>query len=366
VLADEYLGVTYNPVCGAFGRTRILDLGPSQVKIIKHSGSQSEEFVLVKDTKQDIKSTATQLHVEFEMRDVAGLSSHYSSSHAFKSALSNESQLYHSQHVISVAKINALCPRLSMEMIARINRLPPLPAASLSGPGSPESKQLMQQYHDFFASHGTHVVLRVALGGVLRVVSQANSNSEERTDGRAFGADARLAPNPAGVNAALSFKNSRDKESKRSSDNLNVMIFRDGGGAVASQLTRVLEQQFARLRNPSSSPALSDWTDIRVQWIDELENDPVFCPDNPITEYQWLYNLDGLTAKQKEDLRQASHSYLIARPDQKNPALDKAKIQSESAKDLPRQENRHSAFKIFKTAWAKLTNVDHGKSKELA
>jgi MAC/Perforin domain len=361
VLADEYLGVTYNPVCGAFGRTRILDLGSSQVKIIKHSGGQSEEFVLVKDTKQDNKSTATQLHVEFEMRDVAGLSSHYSSSHGFKSALSNESQLYHSQHVISVAKINALCPRLSKEMIAQIDRLPPLLA---SGPGSPESMQLMQQYHDFFASYGTHVVLRLALGGVLRVVSQANSNSVERTDGRTFGADARLAPNPAGVNAALSLNRSRDKESKRSSDNLNVMIFRDGGGAVASQLTRVLEQQFARLRNLSSSPALSDWTDIRVQWIDELENDPVFCPDNPITEYQWLYNLDGLTAKQKEDLKRASHSYLIARPDQKNPALDTAKIQSESAKDLPRQENRHSAFMIFKTAWAKLTNVDR-KSKEL-
>jgi MAC/Perforin domain len=179
VLADEYLGVTYNPVFGVFRRTHILDLDPSQVMIIKNYGSQSEDFILVKDTKQDIKSTTTQLHVEFEMCDVTGLGSHYASSHAFRSALLNESQPYHSQHVISIAKVHALCPRLSKEMMAQVERLPPLPTDN----GSPELEQLMQQYHNFFASHGAHVVLRITLGGVLHVVLQANSNSEGHGDG---------------------------------------------------------------------------------------------------------------------------------------------------------------------------------------
>ncbi|KAF8815993.1 hypothetical protein BYT27DRAFT_7238143 [Phlegmacium glaucopus] len=356
-LADEYLGVTYNPVSGLFGRTRILELRPSDVKITKQAGGQSDEFSHIKDTKQDHKTTATRLHVEFEMREVAGLSSHYSSSHTFKSAMSAESQLYLSQHLIYVAKVNVGDPRLSEKMIAEIKRLPPLHTAS-----GPTKSALMQQYYDFFQKYGTHVILRVALGGVLRIVFQTNSNAEERIDGKSFGGDAHVPLEPANAAAKFSLDHLKEKGKRGLRDRVNVIICRDGGSSVASKLIPVLEQ---RLQNVSPSAALSDCTDFRIQWIEALEKDPVFCPDNQNTEYQWLYNLNGVPDQQKEDLRQASKSYLIARPDQKNFAPDTGINQAGSSANLPRKQNHWRVFIKFKKAFkATLHTRADGDSKK--
>lgn len=153
---------------------------------------------------------------------------------------------------------------LSNEILTRIDQLPSLPNELA------ETSEAMEQYYDFFESHGTHVVLQVVLGGLLRVVVQ-----EMNTDGR-------------------------------SSEKRQVAVFRDGGGAVASQITLALEDY---LRNPSSGPH-STWTDVCMPWVKEVENDPVFCPDDESTKYCWLYQLDGLNKRQKADLERASKSYL--------------------------------------------------------
>ncbi|KAF8816001.1 hypothetical protein BYT27DRAFT_7185726 [Phlegmacium glaucopus] len=265
-LAEEYLGIVYNPIRGAFGRTSVLEFNPSHIEVERFSDHQPKDF---RFTNQDHDPTASLLNVA-DLPRYASLSSHYSSSFGFDSAKSEKSELYVLHMVTAVAKIRGNPTKLSKDMITRINRLPPLPATL------DESSQSMQQYHDFFESHGTHVVLCVALGGLLRVVLQAME--EPNTDGRLT------------------------KQSQ-------VMIFRDGGGAVASRLTLALEQNF---REPSSV-LQSDWTNVCMEWVKEVENDPVFCPDDGKTEYHWLYELGGLTKEQKEALKRASESYLRPR-----------------------------------------------------
>jgi MAC/Perforin domain len=357
VLADEYLGVTYNPVSGAFGRACVLELDPSDIRIEKFSDHRSENFVSVKDNNQDNDPTASRLGVvDFQMRDVPGLSSHYSSSLAFKSARSVESQLHLLRCVTAVANVphNAA---LSKEMMAQIERLPPLPAAG----GSTESRQAMQamqQYHDFFASHGTHIVLRVAFGGVLRVISQVMEGSTfSYTQDHASTIDHAVGPAVP-----------HETTSRRSTETYQVMIFRDGGGAVASQLTRTLEQQFSDLRNPSSLSSQSDWTGVRTQWIDALQNDPVFCPDDEETKYCWLYDLASLTKKQRADLKRASKSYLAAWPKQEmgvtmdgsaeHVALrngNPGKYTRTNTEKINRVGNYTKVVKKFKVAWGKIT-----------
>ncbi|KAJ7456272.1 hypothetical protein B0H11DRAFT_1925801 [Mycena galericulata] len=59
-----------------------------------------------------------------------------------------------------------------------------------------------------------------------------------------------------------------------------------------------------------SSP---EWQGICAEWIKELENDPVFCPDDPKTEYKKLYELGGLTPDQQKNLKEACDSYLAPR-----------------------------------------------------
>jgi MAC/Perforin domain len=356
VLADEYLGVTYNPVSGAFGRTCVLELDPSNIKFEKFSDHRSENFVSVEDTNQDIDPTASRLGVvDFQMRNVPGLSSHYSSSLAFRSARSVESQLHLLRCVTAVANVPDNTA-LSKEMMGQIERLPPLPAAS----GSTESRQAMQQYHDFFASHGTHIVLRVAFGGVLRVVSQAMEGSTfSYTQDQALIHDHAVGPAVP-----------HEMASRRSTETYQVMIFRDGGGVVASQLTRTLEQQFSDLRNPSSVSSQSDWTSVRTQWIDALENDPVFCPDDEETKYCWLYDLAGLTKKQRADLKRASKSYLAVWPKQERGltmdgsadhiALRKdgnpGKFSRTNTEKINRVGNYTKVVKKLKVAWGKFRN----------
>jgi hypothetical protein len=195
----------------------------------------------------------------------ASLSSHYSSSLAFNSAKSEKSEVHLVRVATAVTNLSASSKTLSNEILTRINQLPPLPNELA------EASVAMEQYYDFFESHGTHVVLQVVLGGLLRVVQEIN------TDGR-------------------------------SSEKCRVAIFQDGGGAVTSQMTLALEDY---LRNPSSSSGPhSTWSDVCMPWVREVENDPVFCPDDKSTKYCWLYELRGLNTRQKADLKRASKSYL--------------------------------------------------------
>ena len=247
-----------------FGGTCILKFEPSDIKVER---IEPKDLIF---TQQKNDPTALLLNARgFPIS--ASLSSHYSSSLAFNSAKSEKSEVYLFRVTTGVINFSASSMTLSEEMITHIAQLPPLPDELAR---TSEANQAMEQYYDFFESHGTHVVLQVSLGGLLRVVRQ-----EINIDGRS------------------------------SKKKYQVAIFRDGGGAVASQLTLALEN-YSRNHSLCSD---SNWTDICMPWVKEVQNDPVFCPDDESTKYCWLYELDGLNKNQKADLKWASESYLTRR-----------------------------------------------------
>jgi hypothetical protein len=131
------------------------------------------------------------------------------------------------------------------------------------------SSESTDQYMRFFTKYGTHIVSKLALGGTLRVLVRSEDQGQ------------------------------RD----------NVMVFSDGAGAVASELTAVLEQKF---RHPLNS---SDWGSIRSRWIEELARDPVFCLDHKLTEYQLIYAVSSLNIAQKGDLQKAYKDYVSRNAD---------------------------------------------------
>jgi hypothetical protein len=269
--------------------------------------------------------------------------------------VSGESQIYQAKQSSAIAKIIPVRPRLSDEMLNQINQL--LPWSS----DSPDSQQ---QYYDFFSSFGTHVVLRVALGGLLRIVSKVDTSTIKYASSKSMGFEAGVsALDPAGGEIKASAQHQASHGRSLSTEKRRVNIFRDGGGAVASQLTWVLEEQFSRPHSGSPSTMLSGWTDVRMQWIDALHHDPVFFPDHPMTEYLWLYQLDGLTDKQQHDLRLASQSYLQVRPTEKCPETPPV-FRSSTQPDLPRKQNHTGVMRLLNTAINFFNRVKGQRQKE--
>ncbi|KAJ7654759.1 hypothetical protein B0H17DRAFT_1266588 [Mycena rosella] len=309
-LADSYLGAAYDAIRGTFGRTRVLSLDPSAIKFSKGGDAQNNEFEVV--TQQ---TTVLPQHCH-----IAGLSAHYSSSSAFQSALSTKSTRLLSRHVLEKVAVDPARYPPSPEMLHQIERLPRW------------SDESTQEYHEFFVNYGTHFVKQLAIGGVLRVIVDSTDKTSQQH-------------NSTGNGTSLV------GTSRRSTQTHNVMIFRDGGGSVASELTRVLESHFARGESPS------DLQSIHIQWINALKRDPVFCPDDPFTEYEFLYNLHGLTADQYTDLKQASEFYLAPQYDEKLEGIPPQQMPP-APKALSRDENHgkvHRSFvEKFKKAVAKV------------
>jgi hypothetical protein len=83
------------------------------------------------------------------------------------------------------------------------------------------------------------------------------------------------------------------------------MVSSEGGSGVASRLSHILESHSAHAPTPSP-----EFQRICTQWIEELERDPVFCSDDPITEYRYLYSFHGLAKARKDDLKHATEFYL--------------------------------------------------------
>ncbi|KAJ7348406.1 hypothetical protein DFH08DRAFT_1079885 [Mycena albidolilacea] len=156
-LADQFLGVTYDPISGSYGRTCVLELGPSEVGFRKGSGAESY-FTQADDVQEENTAVATRLRCDFDVPNLARLNIHYSTSDGVKHARNSGSHLYVAQHLMEEAAVRPLCPHLSKDMLQIISSLPPWSDAS------------KPQYNDFFHSHGTHVVLRLALGGNIRIV----------------------------------------------------------------------------------------------------------------------------------------------------------------------------------------------------
>jgi hypothetical protein len=71
------------------------------------------------------------------------------------------------------------------------------------------------------------------------------------------------------------------------------------------KLSRALETLFSPHRTPSMSLQPSDWSDVRMRWMDALETDSVFCPDGPDSVGPTLFSNGCTTATV---LRQSSSS----------------------------------------------------------
>ncbi|KAJ7328887.1 hypothetical protein DFH08DRAFT_317356 [Mycena albidolilacea] len=263
-ITDTYFGVTYNPIRRTMGHKNVLSLEPAEIQFRDGPGPEMNDFAVAVAQQEPL-----------EKPNVAGLIAQYSNSAAFLSALSTKSDCFVFRYVSKVAYLDSARPQLSPEMKRVVERLPRW---------SPKSKQ---QYIEFFGNHGTHVITALALGGALRVIVE--STEEKVSKKRTSSANKKVVDTTA---------------SDRSMQTRKIRIFRDGGGALASEITKVLEDRFTNSAHPS------DWEGLRTRWIKDLGRDPVFCPDSNLTEFRFLHALGGLTGTQQEDLKQATEFYL--------------------------------------------------------
>ncbi|KAJ7700603.1 hypothetical protein B0H16DRAFT_1834858 [Mycena metata] len=297
-LTSSYLGNTHDINHGTYGRKSVLSMVDVPIQYAAPP-NQNEEF-------EQRQKAHRQQGSDFSTRR----EEHYSSNWAFQSAVSTHSQQYSLHHIIQIATADPDRVELSAEMRNIISRLPPFSAES------------EKQYMQFFADYGTHVVTRLALGGVLRVVLDSRDEvSKHQT---------YATGNGGAVNST----------SGRLAHNRRVLVFRDGGGSVGRELSGFLEHNFVPdIKSP-------DWHQIRRKWIKELEKDPVFCPDHPLTEYQPMYSIRGLPGNKQKDLENAYQIYA-----QKTAHTGKVPDNSEStgeSKPLPRRKNWFSVARLLR------------------
>ncbi|KAJ6470878.1 hypothetical protein C8R45DRAFT_937044 [Mycena sanguinolenta] len=299
-LTGSYLGNTYDINRGTYGRKSVLSMVDLPIQYTAPP-NQEHEF---KQTK-----TYHQPGPDIFRREER-LQSHYSSNWALRSAVATSSQQYRLYHIIQIATIDPDGVALSTEMRDIISRLPTFSAAS------------EKQYMQFFADYGTHVVTRLALGGVLRVVIHSRDETSKQkisTSGN------------GGIGNTVSARSAHDQK---------TLVFLDGGGSAAAELTGFLEHNFAlELMSP-------DWQQIRDKWIKDLEKDPVFCPDHPLTEYQALYAFQDLPSDKQKSLQDAYRIYVEkAAPREKSPKFIE---NTEESNPLPRRKNWFTVARLLR------------------
>ncbi|KAJ7040040.1 hypothetical protein C8F04DRAFT_1178394 [Mycena alexandri] len=322
-LADQFLGVTYDPISGSYGRTCVLKLDPSEVIFRKGSGADMH-FTQAEDVQEESTAVAIHLRCDFDVPQLARLSAHYSTSDGIKHAWNRGSQLYVSQYLMEEVAVDPLCPEVSKDMLKIISKLPPW------------SEQSKPQYNDFFRSHGTHVVLRLALGGKIRIVVENARAVDEHHHARQGQAGIKL---PVPSEFGIEIGGIAGRETKRTAvdalERREIRIFVDGGGSLAGELIGKLEDHFRRL--PPDLPDECSWPDgeIRTKWTKALESNPAFCPDHISTEFRWLHTLGGLSPAQQRDLRMASELYLKTRLERKPDASQSDSRRRKIEEDLP-------------------------------
>lgn len=336
-LADQFLGVTYDPISGSYGRTCVLELGPSEVGFRKGSGTETY-FTQADDVQEENTAVATRLRCDFDVPNLAKLSAHYSTSDGVKHARNGESHLYVAQHLMEEAAVRPLCPHLSEDMLQIISSLPPWSNAS------------KPQYNDFFHCHGTHVVLRLALGGNIRIVVKNERTLAERSRVRQVNFKTGL-PAVSGLGGEVGIVATRETEraAKDTMGRRDIGIFVDGGGSVAREITGKLEDHFRSL--PLGRSEEYSWPDaeIRTKWTKALEGDPAFCPDHISTEFRWLHTLGGLSVDQQQNLRMASESYLKRRHEKREETPQQNSSGRKPVKDLPRKSNLAKVKGVLKS-----------------
>ncbi|KAJ6472015.1 hypothetical protein C8R45DRAFT_1013754 [Mycena sanguinolenta] len=266
-LTDQYFGVTYNPVRNVFGRTNVL--------AVKISDVQNERISFDYDAVADLIPVSELPDTDDKDVVRSELRKYYSTSSAFQTASSTSSDT-HVRTCITYQLTSNSAPTVSEEMKTVIQQLPTW------------SSESQDKYNEFFDTYGSHVVTRVALGGLLRVVLR-------RTDAESSEELPRLQA---------------------------VEIFRDGGGAVSGDLTLALEAHFL------GQDATGDYRTILVRWMEALETDPVFCPEDDLTQIVPFHELEGAGDK-RADLDRALRVYLLERP--KSASLTRTPSQSSYA-----------------------------------
>ena len=154
----------------------------------------------------------------------------------------------------------------------------------------------------------------------------------------------------------------RDMASEISRDNVDATI------AEMEELRLLVNlhcaywnNNFETVHHPLTTHSLAG---LVIKWVDALETDPVFCPDSQFTEYQWLYNMDGLTRKQKGDLKLAEKSYLVARPRPRPFDFAPDTNKEIPTTTLPCEENHHRVFGILKNTRANIQRRLRWKDKK--
>ncbi|KAJ7907595.1 hypothetical protein B0H13DRAFT_1879428 [Mycena leptocephala] len=309
-ITDSYLGFTYDIKRGTFGRKSVLRRGDLAIQFIAPP-NQDEEFM---------EKTASHGQHTSNVSRGGGedLQFHYTSSYALRSAISDTSQQYSLHHIIQIAAFDPDRVELSSEMRNMIARLPSFSSQS----------QSKRQYNKLFTDYGTHVATRLTLGGLVRVIIDSKPQVTKKKTSHVMG-------NESVVNST----------SERVARGHRIMAFRDGGGSVAPALTTFLEHNFLQNRN---SP---EWQQIRTKWIQDLEKDPVFCPDHPFTEYQPLYTVRGLTEAERKNLEDAYKLYVqkTTSPHNENsPQNTEPSVGPIQSKLLPRRRNFLSVAKSLR------------------
>jgi hypothetical protein len=214
------------------------------------------------------------------------------------------------------------------------------------------SEKVKRQYFKFFASHGTHVVLRLALGGSMRVVVHDLHEFAHSGHGRKIKAEATVPALEGFMDVGVGADYNRNYGAGGARGRWDISIFRDGGGAVACDLTGVLEKHFKHA--PPGTQAEYPWpnVEVRQRWVKALKTDPTFCPDNNVTDFEWLYALGGLSKDQENDLRDASESYLRMRHNEKESAPPpyggvETEIPREKNSKKVREKIRNFCRKVF-------------------
>ncbi|KAK7017750.1 hypothetical protein R3P38DRAFT_2539912 [Favolaschia claudopus] len=336
-LADLYLGVTYHPIKGVYGRSRVLALQDSQIKFSGGPDRQEETFTRhVADERTTNKALATKLQCNFSVPDLVSLGATYASSTAVYAALAKDSALFTARYVSGLIYVAALEPLLSQEMINIIAQL---------GSWSEQNKQ----YDNFFDRHGTHVVLRLALGGVLNIVTRNGRNSEGQQDMHNLGL--KMAAPAAANHVGAAIGHSAAHGMEESLDDVFVHVFREGGGKMASELTIDLEKHVKRSSGAQDSMG---WPSAatRESWIAALRTDPVFCPDSKETEIVPIWSLGGLNPSQKSNLEKASEAYLRMRR-KKDPEGSNNLPRSGERDDIARKKNHRNVFQWFKDVFSR-------------
>jgi hypothetical protein len=206
-LSDTYLGVTYDTLRCSFGGTCVLQLHPGEIKFNNGPLNQSEELDLV-------MAETLEQRARPELPDIAGLRETYSSSPAFQSVVSVKLECYIFRHLVKVVTPD-LPPselQLLLDMKCEIEQLPSW------------SPTTQKQYTEFFVNHRTHVMLSLALGGVLRIIVDSTDR----------------------VAKVMANRDKGNTGSGHSTSMWSITIFCDGGASIAAEITCTLQYQFRK------------------------------------------------------------------------------------------------------------------------